>query len=282
MGVYAVTGSASGIGGAVTERLRSAGHEVIGVDLRDAEVVADLSEPSGRRAATEGVLARAGGRIDGAVLAAGVGGSHLVDNSELVARVNVLGTVELLEAWRPALAAAERAKVVVIASNAASTAPVPEEVVDALLAGEIDDAIAGTRYAGPHAPSLVYAATKVALARWVRRNSVTAEWAGAGIRLNALAPGITLTPLVERQFAERGESPRPGSPLPIGEMGDAGHMADWAVFMLSPAAGYLCGSVIYVDGGTDAWLRAEDWPRPFPIDRIDEFSRRSREFRPYR
>ena len=41
MGTYAVTGSASGMGGAAAAKLRAAGHTVIGVDLRDAEVTAD-------------------------------------------------------------------------------------------------------------------------------------------------------------------------------------------------------------------------------------------------
>ncbi|MGB3334249.1 MAG: NAD-dependent epimerase, partial [Mycobacterium sp.] len=67
MGVYAVTGSASGMGRQAAEKLREAGHTVIGVDLRDADVVTDLSGPTGRSAAAEQVLAQCGGRLDGAV-----------------------------------------------------------------------------------------------------------------------------------------------------------------------------------------------------------------------
>ena len=48
MGVYAVTGSASGMGRAVADKLRAAGHTVIGVDVKEADVVADLSTGSGR------------------------------------------------------------------------------------------------------------------------------------------------------------------------------------------------------------------------------------------
>ncbi|HNM85003.1 MAG TPA: NAD-dependent epimerase, partial [Mycobacterium sp.] len=73
MGTYAVTGSASGMGSQVAQKLRDAGHRVIGVDLRDADVAADLSTPEGRRTAAAEVLEAAGGRLDGAVLAAGVG-----------------------------------------------------------------------------------------------------------------------------------------------------------------------------------------------------------------
>ncbi|KLL95454.1 NAD-dependent epimerase, partial [Rhodococcus sp. IITR03] len=73
VGVYVVTGSASGMGRAVAEQLRAAGHTVIGVDIGEAEVVADLSTPQGRKGAVEKVLEAAEGRLDGAVLAAGLG-----------------------------------------------------------------------------------------------------------------------------------------------------------------------------------------------------------------
>ena len=42
MGLYVVTGSASGIGDAVAKQIRAEGHQVIGVDIRDADIVADL------------------------------------------------------------------------------------------------------------------------------------------------------------------------------------------------------------------------------------------------
>src|SRR5512139_1805680 len=113
MGVYAITGSASGMGRKVAEKLRDAGHTVIGVDVKEADVVADLSTPEGRRVAAAGVLAAAGNRLDGAVLAAGLGPGDGPDRLRLIAQVNYLGVVDLLQAWRPALAAADRAKVVV-------------------------------------------------------------------------------------------------------------------------------------------------------------------------
>ncbi len=61
------------MGAAVAESLRAEGHTVIGVDLRDADVVADLSTAHGRQKAAEEVLAKAEGTLDGAVLAAGMG-----------------------------------------------------------------------------------------------------------------------------------------------------------------------------------------------------------------
>ena len=51
------------------------------------------------------------------------------------------------------------------------------------------------------APVYAYAGSKIAVARWVRRNATKAEWAGTGIRLNAIAPGAIMTPMLEGQLA---------------------------------------------------------------------------------
>ena len=105
MGVYAVTGSASGMGLKVAQKLCNADHTVIGVDLKQADIVADLSTAEGRRAATDSVLAASRNRLDGAVLAAGLGPGEGPERPRLIAQVNYLGVVDLLNAWRPALVA---------------------------------------------------------------------------------------------------------------------------------------------------------------------------------
>ena len=64
MAIATVSGSASGIGAAVRSKLESEGFEVIGIDLRDAEVEADLSTPEGRRAAVDAVIERCAGKLD--------------------------------------------------------------------------------------------------------------------------------------------------------------------------------------------------------------------------
>ena len=198
--------------------------------------------------------------------------------------MNYFGVVELLEGWRSALASSGNAKVVVFSSNATTTMPaVPDRAVRALLAGDSDRAARSVRVFGHNAPAFAYAASKIALSRWVRRAAVTPDWAGAGIRLNALAPGAILTPLLERQLATPREAALVHSfPVPIGGLGDAGQLADWAVFMLSDSASFLCGSVIFVDGGSDAYFRADDWPHSVPILRLPAYLRRMRAFAPRR
>ncbi len=153
MGTYAITGSASGMGRETAQRLRDNGHTIIGVDIKDADIVADLSTPDGRKQAADRVLAAAENRLDGAVLAAGLGPSRGRDRVRRIAAVNYFGVVELLEAWRAALAAAERAKVVVIASNSTTTVPaVPRRAVKALLAHDADKALRVVRLLGPAGP----------------------------------------------------------------------------------------------------------------------------------
>lgn len=283
MGTYAVTGSASGMGAAVVDRLVLDGHDVITVDLKEADVVADLSTPAGRRAAAQAVLERCGGVLDGAVLAAGIGPAPGRERPRLIAEINVLGVIELLEAWRPALAAADRAKVVVFSSNSTTTVPmVPKRTIRALLDGDVERAVGSLKVFGRMAPSFAYGASKIAVSHWVRQQATTRAWAGEGIRLNALAPGAIMTPLLEQQLSTPAEAKRiKAFPVPIGGYGDPQHLAAWVIHMLSDAADFLCGSVVFVDGGSDAYFRATDWPRPVPARRLRSYLTQMRSFRAY-
>jgi NAD(P)-dependent dehydrogenase (short-subunit alcohol dehydrogenase family) len=258
-------------------RLRDLGHTVLGVDVREGEVginvSADLSTPDGRRRAADEVLSLSDGMLDGAVLAAGLGPGPGADRPRLIAEVNFFGVVDLLEAWRPALAAADRAKVVVLSSNSTTTVPaVPRRAIQALLAGDTDKAVRTLRLLGRNGTPIMYAASKIAVSRWVRRHAVRAAWAGAGIRLNALAPGAIMTPLLQSQLSEplEGRAVR-AFPVPIGGFGDAGHLADWICFMLSDSADFLCGSIVFVDGGSDAYFRTDAWPRAVPIRGLAQY-----------
>ncbi|TQK27283.1 SDR family oxidoreductase [Arthrobacter sp. SLBN-53] len=274
MGTYVVTGSASGMGRAAAERLHAAGHSVIGVDLRNAEVIADLSTDAGRATAVQRVLQLCEGVLDGAVLAAGLG--PIPGRDRLIAEVNYFGVTDLLTALLPAFARAERAKIVVVSSNSTTVTPlVPRRAVRALLDGDIERAMRAVRMFGGRSAPMIYAASKIAVARWVRRNAVTAQWAGVGVRLNALAPGAVMTPLLEEQLADPTEAKAITTfPVPVGGFGDPGQLADWMVFMLSDAADFLCGSVIFVDGGSDAYFRPDSWPARLPAAMLPRYTTR--------
>ena len=109
---------------------------------------------------------------------------------------------------------------------------------------------------------------------------MTRDWAGAGIRLNALAPGAILTPLLEEGLASPQDAKSINAfPVPIGGFGDPGELADWVLFMLSDSADFLCGSIVFVDGGSDAYFRADDWPRPVPARRLVSYLWRMKRFK---
>lgn len=250
MGTIVVTGSASGIGAATSARLRAAGHRVIGVDLRNADIEADLSTPVGRSAALEAIAALAGSSLEGFVACAGV--SNLAP--ELVISINYFGAVVLLEGLRPLLAAAGSSAAVMIASNAISMMPteyMPMEAVNACLAGDegaARSAVEGKGYAA-------YPASKLAVSQLVRKLAVTPEWAGAGIRLNAVAPGVIRTPMTDRTAADPATGAAMAAiPIPMGGMGAPEDIAAVIEFLLSPAAKFVCGAIWFADGGTDPVL----------------------------
>jgi NAD(P)-dependent dehydrogenase (short-subunit alcohol dehydrogenase family) len=260
MSTIVITGASSGMGAATTERLVADGHRVIGVDLKDADVAADLGTPTGRRAAVDNVAALSQGTVDGLVTFAGLAGTTNRPGALLVA-VNYFGTVELLAGLRGMLARGTNPAAVAISSNSTTCQPgVPLELVDACLAG--DESVA--QETGDRVGSLAaYPATKLAIARWVRRQATTSDWIGAGITLNAVAPGFIETPMT----AEVRRDPVVGSaldhfPLPVGRVGRPEEIAGLIAFLLGPDARFLCGSIVFADGGTDALLRPDEWPAP--------------------
>lgn len=259
-----VTGSASGIGAACARRLAGDGVTVIGVDLHDAAVEADLSTPEGRREAVEGVGALAGEGLETLVTCAGLAGAPSRPGS-LLASVNYFGTVELLEGLRPLLGRGTSPAAVAISSNSTTIQPgVPMDVVEACLAGDEGRA---RRLADEVGSMATYPATKLALARWVRREAVSSRWVGAGIRLNAVAPGMVDTPLVAEGRADPVVGPLLELfPIPAGRPGRPEEIAALVDLLAGPDGGFFCGSVVFVDGGSDALLRGPDWPAPWDLD----------------
>lgn len=261
MGTYAVTGSASGIGKATAARLVADGHRVVGVDLRDADVTADLATDEGRRTAIAQVTAAAADGLDGLVTAAGIGGSS-TSNGGLLVAINYFGTIALLEGLRPVLAKTGRAAVVCLGSNSATVQPNWHvELAEACLAG--DEAKA--REIAEAALSLyAYPATKAAVSWYVRTNAARPEWIGAGIRLNVVAPGLTETALTQGQR----EDPVIGDairefPVPLGRALRPEEIADVIAMLLASEA--FVGSVVVADGGTEALLRPKDWPNVWSL-----------------
>lgn len=254
MGRFAMTGGATGIGAAVKDELRRQGHEVFVVDIGEADITADLSTTQGRRAAIDGITAWASDGLDGFVPCAGVGPS--TSPPSLVTRINYFGTVELVQALAP-LVGQRRGCMVLISSN---SAPMGSDAsyVEACLSGDEEKAarLADEIGDGQNA----YAGSKLAVTRWMRRHA--AGYARDGVRMNAVAPGITKTPLTDRVMADEklGAAIKAfGESVPTGGIGQPAQLASVITFLLGEGASFMCGSVVFVDGGHDAMLRPDDF-----------------------
>ncbi|MDH6181854.1 NAD(P)-dependent dehydrogenase (short-subunit alcohol dehydrogenase family) [Microbacteriaceae bacterium SG_E_30_P1] len=253
---YVVTGAASGIGKATSELLTERGHRVIGVDIHDAEVVVDLSTDEGRAALLEGVTAASGGTIDAIIANAG-----LATSTPTTVAVNFFGAVSTLELLRPLLSGSDAPRAVATASMA-SLFPADQELLDALLAGDEPAALhrAGELVAaGEQAAGQIYGTTKQALAKWIRRNAPTAEWAGAGIPLNAIAPGVVETPMTSAftGSTEAREAILQQVPMPLNGIFAPRDVAYLLAWLTSEENAHLCGQVVFIDGGSDAVIRGD-------------------------
>ena len=240
--VIIVTGAGRGIGQAMATVFAQNGAIVYATDVRqgsveewNAEVNADAEgeirslyfDISSEKEAAAAVMQvkKACGHIDGLVNNAGVEFNELIgmigrDNMEKMFAVNVYGTINMLQIVSRIMGRQENGGSIV---NIASMT-----------------ALRGNR------GQLVYSATKGAVVSLTK--SAAKELAEKKIRVNAIAPGITNTPMMKQADPEKIQYRI--NNICMGRLAEPEDIARACMFMLSDLAGYVSGQVLAVDGCT--------------------------------
>ncbi|MDP1719599.1 MAG: SDR family oxidoreductase [Candidatus Nanopelagicaceae bacterium] len=254
---YVVTGAASGIGAATSVLLKERGAKVIGVDIHNTDINADLSTSAGRKDAARSAIKLSGGSIDGIIPCAGL--AHPIAQT---VSVNYFGVTEFLTELLPTLKNSSAPRVA-ITSSMASLLPNSPELVDAMLANDEAGALLiaqGLVDQGPETAGLIYGSTKRALSRWIRRECIKSDWAGAGIPLNAVGPGIVETPMVAEMIAtaESRAAIDAMVPMPLNYYLKARQVSYLLAWLISEENTHTTGQTIYIDGGSDASIRGDN------------------------
>ena len=97
----------------------------------------------------------------------------------------------------------------------------------------------------PMPGSCAYGAAKAGIVQMTKTAAL--EYAGSGIRINAIAPGGTRTPMIEELLAKRPKTDK--SPYPIGRIAEPEEIAEAVLWLCSDAASFVVGSLLTIDGG---------------------------------
>jgi NAD(P)-dependent dehydrogenase (short-subunit alcohol dehydrogenase family) len=223
-----VSGSGSGIGRAIADRLRDEGATVVGADILGGDVECDVTSMDSCHAAVMHVL-DAHGRLDVLCNVAGIGIAHPIASFppadwRRIFEVNLHGTFQLSQAALPALIEAKGCIV-----NLASVS-----------------ALRGSPY------NAAYSASKAAQLSLTR--SMAVELATSGVRVNAVAPSAVDTPFLAGfalpEEADLGLMARAAPPM--GGLVDAADVAGAVAYLASDEARSVTGAVLVMDRGASA------------------------------
>ncbi len=225
--VALVTGAASGIGAAVARRLSSSGAQVAALDLQPVDgyfsVQADISRSSEVNAAVARVEQELG-RLDVLVNSAGIPGRSLrtvdVDDDEWqrVLGINASGSFYLSRAVLPGMVERGYGRIVLLAS----------------IAGKEGNPMAAA-----------YSASKAAVIALAK--AIGKDVAGTGVLVNAIAPAVIQTPILEGISEQHVEYML--QRVPLGRMGTADEVASLVAFLASEELSFSTGATFDISGG---------------------------------
>ncbi len=250
-----ITGSAAGLGKALSHTLSSNGSNVIGIDKNtSADITADLSTPLGRQLAVSNALDLC---PQPKAVVANAGLSPIHEDPFAILEVNWLGVKELLDSFLYPLSENKTGCAVAVSSIGAAVGG-DKELIDCLLEGRISDAKTNLekifKSNATEAGIVAYSSCKVAVAQYVRTNAKL--WGDNGVRLNCVAPGRMETAMLDGLLSH--DEIAPGiEALPIGitKSASASNVANVVAFFLSDLSSFVHGQILYVDGGSEALIR---------------------------
>jgi NAD(P)-dependent dehydrogenase (short-subunit alcohol dehydrogenase family) len=234
--VVVVTGAGSGLGRCTATLLAERGATLVALDIDlaaaqataaalDATAVqADVTDPAAVARARDAVLAEHG-RIDGLVNNAGILTKEPLLTESLAAwqrtlDINITGYFLCLQAFGAAMVEAGSGAIVNIAS------------------------IGGTR---PTIGAGAYCVSKAGVLALTRQAAL--ELGPSGVRVNAVSPGFMKTAMTADRYAVSGLEERRAQMIPLRRIASLEEVAGVVTFLLTPAAGYVSGEEIIVDGG---------------------------------
>lgn len=248
MKLAVVTGAGKGIGAVIAARAAEAGYRVVLWDINDV-AVKQVAESIGS-AATWAVVDVGSEESVAAGFAALEGAPDLLVNNAGLVRFGPLSTLSPQD-WDAVLRVNLTGVFLVARQAAVMMAQRGSGVI-------INMASVNGIAAAPNAGA--YTSTKAAVIRLSEQMAL--EWAEHGIRVNTVAPGLILAGMSDAVYADPEVRTLRQGQVPLGELGTADQVADSVLFLASPAADYITGQLLAVDGGlTKAGMRSLARPR---------------------
>jgi NAD(P)-dependent dehydrogenase (short-subunit alcohol dehydrogenase family) len=241
-----VTGCSSGIGAQVVRQLRDLGADVVGVDQRPPAGEVGRFEPINLAdpASIDRAVASIGTHVDALFNVAGV--SSGIGDPLLVVTVNFLGLRHFTEALTPAMPPGS-AVVSVSSLAAADYRNHLPQVAGLLDTASMSEGIDWCRH---HPDALADGGYRLSKEAVILYTMTSAVALGArGVRINCTGPGVTETPILDQLRSAYGQGYLDTIPKPLGRAAEPAEQAAVLVFLNSPAAGYISGQVVWVDGG---------------------------------